>query len=432
MTSLSYTPPALQAGRPGPVRRRHVFYVPGYDPEGCTRYRQLFVRELMRRAKRFGEGKRALSTAETSADGLVQSWSVGAHPPTQGAETGYDVLLWDDLVRRDFKRSRVVSIGLLLAGTLHMLCTGTLIRLYRLSWKYGNVIFYPFVMLVLLTLVSVCLGTLVHAHLGGWFDHGLNLPHWLSLTAGVAAGIAWIVALERVLNRIFFWQLLNDWVFNWQHGQGLRPDYEARLEAFTGLVLTRIAALAASAEPPDEVLIVGHSSGALTAVEVAARILARNAGLGIDGPSLGLVTLGSGVPLVALQPNAHRLRAEIAGLVASSRLVWLDVQAPQDWMNFPGFNPLRDIPLDLRGEAPANPLIRSACFREIMSPERYARVHRSPFRTHFQFLLANDRPGAYDFFAMTLGPQRLRERVLAPIVETMPEACPEAATATAV
>ncbi|WP_204308016.1 hypothetical protein, partial [Klebsiella pneumoniae] len=68
------------------------------------------------------------------------------------------------------------------------------------------------------------------------------LPHWLSLTAGVAAGIAWIVALERVLNRIFFWQLLNDWVFNWQHGQGLRPDYEARLEAFTGLVLTRIAA----------------------------------------------------------------------------------------------------------------------------------------------------------------------------------------------
>lgn len=33
---------------------------------------------------------------------------------------------------------------------------------------------------------------------------------------------------------------------------------------------------------------------------------------------------------------------------------------------------------------------------------------------HFQFLLANDQRGYYDFFAMTLGPQRLRERVLNP------------------
>jgi hypothetical protein len=45
---------------------------------------------------------------------------------------------------------------------------------------------------------------------------------------------------------------------------------------------------------------------------------------------------------------------------------------------------------------------------------------------HFQFLLANDRRGYYDFFAMTLGPQRLRERTLDPI---LPAPCPLAALA---
>ena len=58
--SISYTPPDLADPIPGPVARRHIFYVPGYDPEGRTRYRLLFVRELTRYAKRFGEPKREI------------------------------------------------------------------------------------------------------------------------------------------------------------------------------------------------------------------------------------------------------------------------------------------------------------------------------------------------------------------------------------
>ncbi|WP_430913606.1 alpha/beta hydrolase [Methylobacterium sp. sgz302541] len=418
MTSpLSYTPPDLQPSRPGPVRRRHVFYIPGYDPEGRTRYRLLFVRELTRRTKRFGEGKRAISPASLSECGLVQSWRVGAHAQTNGAETSYDVLLWDDIVARDFARPRALSVALLLAGTTHCIVAGAMARFYRLNWKYGNVILYPFVMVLLLALVSVVLGMVVHDHLGDRFGHSMRLPLWASVPAAILVGILWIAAIETLLNRIFFWQLLNDWVFNYQHGQGRRPDYVRRLDVFADHMIARVAELAAAGEAVDEVMIVGHSSGALTAVEVAARVLARDPRLGEGATNLALVTLGSGLPLVAIQPQAAALREEVKALVTSPRLVWLDVQAPQDWMNFPGFIPQKDLALDL-GDAPvANPLVRSACFREILSPETYARVKNRPFRMHFQFLLANDVPGAYDFFSMTLGPQRLRERVLEPIVE---------------
>lgn len=412
--SLSFTPPDLQEARLEPVRRRIVFYIPGYDPEARTRYRLLFVREWTRYTKRFGGGRREISRAELSQDGLVQSWTVSAPEQGDGAETRYDVLLWDDIVARDFARSRFLSVALLIVGTLQTILSGLLFRFYRLSWKYGNVILYPFVMVILLAALSVAIAALVHAHLGDWFGHSLGLPLWVSLPLGVIAGLVWIKAIEAFLNRVFFWQLLNDWVFNWQHGQGRRPDYERRLDTFAEHILSSVAARDEAGHSTDEVMIVGHSSGGLTAAEVAARVLARDASIGTSGANLSLATLGSGLPLVAMQPAAARLRGEIARLVTDRRIVWCDFHAPQDWMNFPGFNPLHDLKLRLCGQPVANPLVRSARFRDLLCPETYRRVRFRPFRMHFQFLLANERPGAYDFFAMTLGPRRLREQVLAP------------------
>lgn len=415
-SSFDYTPPSLADGVPGAVRRRHVFYVPGYDPEGSSRYRMLFVRELTRYAKRFGEPKPSITRATMNADETVQSWRVAAQPATGGAETSYDVLLWDDIVRNDFRRLRLVSVALLVVGTLQAITSGMMVRFYRLNWKYGNVILYPLLMVVLLALCTVAIAAFVHAHLGTGFAHSLGWPLWATIPAGLVIGLAWVKAMEALLNRIFFWQLLNDWVFNWQHGRGSRPDYERRLDLFADHVLARCTALAESGDIPDEIMILGHSSGALTAVEVAARVLARDPDLGRTAPTLALVTLGSGLPLVALQPRVDRLRGEIATLVTSRRLVWVDFQAPQDWMNFPGFNPVRDLDLNLRGRPAANPLVRSARFREIISAETYMKVRWRPFRMHFQFLLSNDQRGYYDFFAMTLGPQRLRERVLNPVL----------------
>ncbi|GAB6842721.1 hypothetical protein HNR00_003208 [Methylorubrum rhodinum] len=438
---VSHTPPGVPEPRPGRVGRRHVFYLPGYDPEARSRYRLLFVRELTRYAKVFGQGKREIGRAEAGpllgenpgqdlnhdprGEPLVQAWRVAAHPRTEGAETTYEVLLWDDLVARDFARSKFVSSVLLLAGTAHAIAAGKLVTFYRLHWKYGNVILYPFVMLLMLAAAAGAVAYAVHGALGEGGALGLSLPAPVTVPAGLLAGLALLAAMEAALNRIFFWQLLNDWVFNWQHGQGWRTDYERRLDAFADHALARVAAFEAASPPPDEILIVGHSSGALTAVELAARLITRHSRLGeAEGPSLGLVTLGSGLPLVALQPRARRLRAEIASLVTCRRLVWVDYGAPQDWMNFPGFNPAADLDLGLGADAVvANPVIRSARFRDIISPETYRRVRFRPFRMHFQFLMSNDRPGEYDFFDMTLGPRRLLDRVLDAQDE---EAAPEA------
>lgn len=417
---LAYTPPDLQEARPGVVRRRLVFFIAGYDAEARSRYRMLFMRELLLSARRFAEPAPKIGRASEEAGGLAQVWQVGPCPEVGGAAVDYEVLHWDDLVARDGRRPRLVNVGLLVAGTLHALVRGALWRFYRFNHLYGNVIVYPFAMVLALALVSGLIAALVHPHLGHGYGHSLGLPPALSLPAALVLGVAWIAAIDRPLNRVFFWLLLRSWVFHWQHGQGWRPDYEARLDAFAERAAARIAQARAAAEPPDEILIVGHSTGGMTAVELAARLLERMPDLGAAGPALSLATLGSALPLVAIQPQAGRLRAQIAGLVASRRLVWCDFQAPQDWMNFPGFNPILDLDLPDTGGTVANPIVRSAQFKRILTPETYAKVRNRPFRMHFQFLMANERPGDYDYFRMVLGPQYLRDRALLPIIGPEP------------
>ncbi|WP_128565965.1 alpha/beta hydrolase [Methylobacterium crusticola] len=400
---IGFTPPGLAPGPDGPVRQRHVFYLPGYDPEATKRYRALFARELARYARRFDLPRRTITRAETSPDGQSQTWTVEAGRAGWDTRTTYEVLLWDDIVRADFRRPLILSMALLAAGILHGIVTGKLFRLYGLNWKYGNVILYPFGMTLALAAAATGLGILAARFLGDL------VPGPAAAVLGALAGIGAVLAATPLLDRIFLRQLITDWVFNWQHSNGWREDYAARLDAFAARVAARIAARDA-----DEVMIVGHSSGALTAVEVAARVLAAGGGPGPGSPRLAVLTLGAGLPLVTINPRARRPRADIAALVHSDRLVWADYQAPQDWMNFPGFNPAHDHGPVPEAAVIANPVIRSARFRELIDPAVYPRIARRPFRMHFQFLMANDLPGDYDFFALTLGPQSLRDRVLAP------------------
>jgi len=56
----------------------------------------------------------------------------------------------------------------------------------------------------------------------------------------------------------------------------------------------------------------------------------------------------------------------------------------------------------------------SVRFREIIKPEHYNLFRWKFFRVHFQFVMANERPHAYDFFMIVCGPIPLSERMARP------------------
>src|SRR6187551_817803 len=99
----------------GAVKKRLVFYCHGYDPEADTRYRRLFVTAFSQLSRRFGV-ERTISPQVHDPDIPAVRWTVSAGTGGWRTETVYQVLRWDDLVKRDFSRGWLARLPLLAAA----------------------------------------------------------------------------------------------------------------------------------------------------------------------------------------------------------------------------------------------------------------------------------------------------------------------------
>ncbi|MEL6551631.1 MAG: hypothetical protein AAFQ54_15430 [Pseudomonadota bacterium] len=371
------------------VSRRRVFYIPGYDPIHPRRYRELYRKEGAEQAQISGY---EISLAPKTGDGAY-GWHVEGAIEGGRTAADIDVLVWSDIVR----------------GSMETGIAGTYLQLVRTAWVYiasgalrrlmwlrkGPVIaaLYPIVML-LVQLLAACLLALLAGRI-------LGLIHpWLSaLAIGVIPAV--LVWFRRKDNKIFAYYLMHDYAYSAQHGGANPPELEQRMSEF-GDVIAR-----ALADDVDEVLVVGHSSGAHLGVSILADLI-RQGRVPANGPALGFLTLGQVVPMVSFLPGAHRLRADLQYLSARDELAWVDVTAPGDGCAFALCDPVA-----VSGVAPADkkwPLVFSAAFTQTLSPERWAALKRRYFRLHFQYLCAFDRPKDYDYFKITAGPLTLGAR----------------------
>jgi pimeloyl-ACP methyl ester carboxylesterase len=226
---------------------------------------------------------------------------------------------------------------------------------------------------------------------------------------GVASISAWWAFGQWAEGRVHMAWLMRSTRFILRQARGATPELEARLDEFAARV---DAALGDEAN--DEVLIVGHSSGAMLAVSTAARALARRASACAAGATsarpLSLLTLGECIPMLSYQPQARAFRAELASLATSTTLAWLDFTAPPDGCCFALVDPTA-VCEERAGAAHWTPPKRlSPRFAQLFDASTYARVRADKYRCHFQYLMASQIPGAYDYFAITAGPERLEDR----------------------
>jgi hypothetical protein len=386
------------------VTKRLVFFCPGYDPEAEIRYRRLFVAGFAQTARRFGLA-REISPVETDETGPAQRWSVVAAKGEWRTDTRYEMLCWHDLVERDLSRSWLSRLPLLLSAMIDALRDRVIVRVFRIDWQFGVMMLYPWAVLLGLLAVSFGIGYAVALLFSA------VLP--VRLEVKIVLALAFAAALPRVadplMRRLFVYLMLDAWAFNWQHATGRRPDFAARLDRFADHVVAAIRSSDAQ-----EVLIAGHSTGSVMAVQLSARILARAPDIGSGAPEFALLTIGGELPLIATVRKAEALRRDIALLTTAQSLLWVDYQAPQDPLNAYGFDPVRDLDLDLGGRPRVNPVIRSPRFKDLLSPATYRRIRYNFFRVHFQFLVANEIAGEYDYFTITCGPVRLKDRIADP------------------
>jgi hypothetical protein len=189
--------------------------------------------------------------------------------------------------------------------------------------------------------------------------------------------------------------LFDDWSFS--------RDYIRAGNSVLGQRLDRIATQigeAARVSSVDEILVVGHSLGAVLAIDLIDKTLRLQPALGLGGPRVAFISIGSSILKIGLHRAASEFRAALARVATAPGVFWGDYQARVDIMNFYGTHPTAAMAL----KDGAMPVVRFVEIGRMLEHATYRKMRLRFFRLHCQFISGNDRRAEYDYFMLTCGP----------------------------
>jgi hypothetical protein len=367
------------------ITRRTVYHIGGYDftmPVDAVHRR--FVREL-RRFEATWSVKAVASPPTVGAD--EAAWNIVTAGPNWRVETDYRFVRWDDVIEADGRRPMWRRLALGLLTGVDFVAGGALWGYFRTNWRYALFFLYPYVLLALMGMIAWLAGSAVARGIG-------SSP--IGVITGVAAGVVVFVALLHGLGRLLLLpQILDDWIFARTYIRTGEPVLEQRLDR-----LARALSATARGGGADEVLVVGHSLGAVLGIDLIDRALKLDAALGRNGARIAFLSVGSSILKIGLHRGARRFHAAVTRVASAPGVFWAEYQALTDVMNFYKTDPVVEMGLT----AGHHPVIRQVRIKHMLNPDYYRRMRRNFFRVHCQFISANDRRASYDYFMLLCGP----------------------------
>ena len=385
------------------VQHRHIIYVQGYDPRGLAQYYRMFRTEL----RKFGRLYRltaTISRPQSTPDGETASWTIETKASEWQTRTSYDFLRFEDLIQRDLAAPIWSTVFQAVLIYWRLVFSGTIARFWKAHWRFATFITYPHFLLLIEAMLALGLAFA--------FEKGLEAIGIPKLLAIAAAATAFVTVLGSALkyteNATYLLYLLSDTIWTWQFSHRQRLDWDQRIDRFAQYIVK-----VACSSQAEEIVVVGHSSGSFLGTEILARALKLDPDLARHGPRVVLLTIGGNFPIVGFHAVSEDFRDHLRLLAIEPSIDWIDCQSRKDVMNFYPFDPIGGHGIDV-GSARRNPTIVPVRFREIIRLEHYDLFRWKFFRVHFQFVMANERPHAYDFFMIVCGPIGLRQRMARP------------------
>ncbi|MBZ0217837.1 MAG: hypothetical protein K8F25_14865, partial [Fimbriimonadaceae bacterium] len=408
MPRASRTKPIIRYGSTGYgelnlIGKRHVLFVGGYLSESPAWYHVFFSRELSRYRKTSG-ARVQIGNLEMSDDMSAASWMIRKQQGNQKTDTQFTILRCDHIVETDAKRSLVKRTFLLILTFFDFLLSGFWFRLFKVNWRFALQVLYPYIALTLFAMIGIGMAWLAGPYLTdigmtGWL-HGLGL-------AVIAWGLFYgLCRLDR--RRNFRAQhMLDLYITTAKHVRRKHQNVDRLIDEFTNKILEveQNGAI-------DELLLIGHSFGAVNMLEATARAMTRNPEFGKNGVKVSLLTFGSILPVMVCHPLAGWLRNHVEQIATSPDVLWVDYQSRKDVITASGFDAVRDLGLNIPENRIMANQTRQIRFRDLVSAEFYNSMRINFFRLHFQYLRANDYADRdYDFFDMISGSQNMYARM---------------------
>ncbi|OXY82128.1 hypothetical protein [Oceanimonas doudoroffii] len=372
------------------IKQRQVFYIHGFDPRGAGHYHRLYRSQSALQAK--VNGLHIDVSARKRGENHSHCWQLD----TEHCQTRYSYLGWDDIVRAHWARGWLQIIGDLSLFLWVYILPGHILSYAKASPKQLMAGLYPAFYLLLSLLLSVWLAT----SLAG------QLPWQMAqLPAGLVLVAALMHTSKHLGNKLAVFWLLRIYAFSARWARGQIPELAPRIHSFASHMAEAI-----NDDTNDEVVIVAHSVGTMMVVPALAQALQQ-----IHNPNrlahqrVVLITLGHCIPLVSFHAAAADFRTALQQLGHNKRLLWLDYTAPTDGACFPLLNPVTSCGQSCAPHA--GPRLLSPRFFTLYHPARYKKLRRAWYTMHFLYLMATDKPGPYDFFAFTAGPETIASQL---------------------
>ena len=404
------------------ISQRCVFYVSGFDPRGARHYYELFKTELTKGHEEISITKRKAVQTNTT------EWAVDTPASDQApsTHTDFQFLGWDDIARKHWPTSRFKHWLSYVRITPRYLLSGFFQKSWKLSVPAASYLLSPNVLILLTALACVLIAALTIG-----IGTAAASPTGKALLAAIAVGACWLVwrfAHRFETSRKLDW-IMRSYAFTARQAHDEAPEIETRLDEFAQQIIARV-----QQNRDDEIIIVGHSSGAMMAVSALARAIERYPKLFEHPAKIGLLTLGQCLPMLGLLPRATTFRSELATLATQRELLWVDLSSTTDQICTSKLNPFDACgvkrPPDGYGVqlcliSPPFYLLPEIEGQDANSAARRAAI----FDLHFQYLrrfptesLENAPPIAQDYYLnITTGAPSLHRRFERHIPIPLPE-----------
>lgn len=388
---------AMDAQDTRPVRKRLMVYISGFDPRGASFYYPLFAKETAKFAEKTGASVEVSPRSRWKKHWL--EWTTRTGTPALAEEVRTLYLVWDDIIRAHWRRTRHGLFKSALRTYTSYVTTG----LFRRAWRINKMVFiallYPVAGFILIHAAWIAV-----LALAGWFiAHWAGLADPMPLCAGLLGAALGPLAGHRFTRYANGSWLIQTYCFCHDFARAPIPELEQRLDQQAADLADLIRT-----EKPDEVLICCHSVGTIISIPFLNKFM--NLGPWEDRTSL--MSLGQIIQLATfMQPQDGRLVTMLHDLATSGNLDWVDFTMPSDGACFALHDPLQSS-LDTKVAYPGGkaPKILSARFMEGFSPEEYAKVRRDKYRYHFQYLMTPPGKADFDFPDVVLSRKRLWDR----------------------
>jgi predicted alpha/beta-hydrolase family hydrolase len=333
------------------VSQRCIFFCSGFDPRGARHYYDLFTAELAKAdalsvsSDQAPPGPTYTVSKRRQTQPHTTQWGVDTHHCDQAPDTHTDFqfLGWDDIARKHWPTGRFKHwLGYLQVSHRYLL-SGFFQKSLKLSPSAAVCFFSLNIVMLITALACLLIGVLAYL-IGSTLVTSTASQTLLAMGAAGGCWLVWHLAHRFETSRKLDW-IMRSYAFTARQAHEETPELDQRLDQFARQIVERL-----QQNLDDEIIIVGHSSGAMMAASALARAIALYPKLFQQPAKIGLLTLGQCIPMLGLLPYATKFRAELTVLSTQSDLLWVDLSSATDPICFSKVNPFDACGIDQTAE----------------------------------------------------------------------------------